>query len=76
MTHKEIAEILTKARGRYYRTEEAPTFSELLEMVEEADDALADTFGSYDHITIQAVVRKMLKQNESASSICANPLSI
>ena len=76
MTHKEIAESLTKARGIYYQTGEPPTFEDLLEMVEEADVALADTFGSYDHVTIQAVVRKMLTKNDSASRICANPHTI
>lgn len=76
MTHKEIAESLTKARGICHFTNEPPTFEDLLEMVEEADVALADTFGSYDHVTIQAVVRKMLKENDSASRICANPHTI
>jgi len=76
MTHKEIAQSLTKARGIFHFTGEPPTFSDLLEMVEEADIALADTFGRYDHVTIQAVVRKMLQKNDSASRICANPLTI
>ena len=76
MTHEEIAKSLSKARGICHFTNESPSFEDLLEMVAEADNALADTFGSYDHVTIQAVVRKMLKQNDSASRICANPLSI
>ena len=76
MTHKEIAQALTKARGIYYQTSEPPTFEDLLTMVEEADNALSDTFGSYDHVTIQAVVRKMLTNNDSASRICANPHTI
>jgi hypothetical protein len=76
MTHKEIAQALTKARGIYYQTSEPPTFEDLLEMVEEADNALADSFGRYDHVTIQAVVRKMLKEADSASRICANPHTI
>lgn len=76
MTHSEIAKSLSKARGTCHFTNEPPTHADLLKMVEEADVALADTFGSYDHVAIQAVVRKMLKLNDSASRICANPHTI
>jgi len=76
MTHKEIAQSLTKAKGTYYQTNQTPTLYDLEQMVEQADVALANTFGRYDHVTIQAVVRKMLKENDSADRICANPLSL
>ena len=76
MTNREIALSLTKARGTYYQTGKRPTFEHLLVMVEEADNALFNTFGSYNNITIRRVVRIMLKKNDSASRICANPLSI
>jgi len=74
--YREIAKRLTSARGIYYRTQESPTFDQLIDMVEQADNVLSDTFGRYDQYTIQTVVRHMLAKNESASRICANPLNI
>jgi len=63
----------TAKRGKFYQTNEAPTSTQLVSMVEEADNACADTFGTYSSFTIKFVVRKMLSQNDSASRILANP---
>jgi len=45
-------------------------------MISEADHALRDTFGLYTEATVVRVVRKMLIQNDTASRICAKPLSL
>jgi len=74
--YEAIAKELSKARGTCYFTGEKPTHEDLVEMVEEADDALSDTFGYYREATIKRVVRRMLIDNDTASRICANPLNL
>jgi len=76
MNYTEIAKKLKSAPGKCYFTGEKPDHDDLLVMISEADHALRDTFGLYTEATVVRVVRKMLIQNDTASRICAKPLSL
>ena len=69
--YREIAESLTHISGIYYRTQQPPTFDQLIDMVELADWALDDVFKHYDMSAICAVVRQMLFNNSSAWQVCS-----
>ncbi len=69
--YREIAKSLTHISGVYYRTQQPPTFDQLIDMVEQANWALDDVFKHCDGLTICAVVRQMLFTNSSAWQVCS-----